>query len=287
LIKELAAKKHWIFDVDDCLYSMICGLHARIKARICDHANARPDILGAAAEWLGEQRLVTPPALGNFFPNIVKHTLRQALQADTWGEALRYFKEVYGDDYALIAPQPAFIAALKRAEALYGKDIGTYTNGPSWPLAGVMLHTQRVWQALGADLPFIEKRRRRTYDLINTVTEVLQNERLSGTATAAHFAKGTREHARSAMASLGVAPRDCVYFDDSIKALEAMAALGASTIWTWSSDTPPPPEDIALAKKIGAVRVQTPYDLVVWMVEELDLERRNVPHNDPARHFSP
>lgn len=282
MIRELSSRKHWIFDVDDCLYPMDCGLHGRIKAGICDHANARPDLLDAAARWLGVRRAVAPSDLGNFFPNIVKHIVGKALQTNEWGEPLRYFREVYGEDYALIEPQPEFIAALERAEKLHGKDIGCYTNGPSWPLAGVMLHTQRVWQALGANLPFIDRIRRRSYDLINTVTEALQAERESGKPAPAHFAKGTIEHARNAMALLKVDPKDCVYFDDSLPVLEKMAALGACVVWTWTSHTSPSPEDIALATKIGAIRVHTPYDLIVWMVEQLDLEAANAPQNAQA-----
>lgn len=230
-----------MFDVDDCLYRIDCGLHANVKVRICDHANQTPEIRRMADAWLGEDRDFNAADLGKAFPLIVmkfyeENPLRLA----------DYFDEVYGSDYDLIKPDPELVAAVTAAENA-GMRVCFYTNGPSSLVEDRHAHFEKVLSRLGFDENFVaravvtDQGSLNTYDLVRSVN--------------AGFGKPTPEGLANAVRDLGLVPEKTVFFDDGPKNLAPAKEAGMKVVWTWTTNDAPSAADSALAEKLGALKV--------------------------------
>lgn len=236
MLKEFAKRSTWVFDVDDCLYTIDCGLHDQIKKRICHHANDNDDIRGWTMNWLGEDRNIEPEDLGTVFPKIVSAFIKERPE-----QLEQYLDEVYGDDYSFIKPNSKLVRSFEEAQNR-GVRIVFYTNGPSSPEPTKNYHTQKVLQRLGFSQEFNNHARQNTYDLIKSVK--------------AGHGKPTEQGMKNFLTDLSIDPANALYFDDSPKNLRTGTNLGMRAIWTWTSKKRPKKADEDLAKDIGALKTR-------------------------------
>jgi len=226
----------YIFDVDDCLYPIDCGLHESIKKRICQHANATPSIRNMAKEWLGKDRDIMESDLGILFPLIVMQ-----YQKSSPDDLENYFDLVYGQDYDLIKKDTDLVAAIQTLKAK-GKDIYIYTNGPSSIDPSRDSHVQKVLKSLGFDDSFVQDMRNKTYDLKMSVN--------------AGVGKSTNQGFKNMLSHFNIQSKKAVFLDDGVKNLLPAKHFGLSAVWTWTTTKKPKQseQDLANDNDIPCVR---------------------------------
>lgn len=230
----------YIFDVDDTLYPIDCGLHDRIKERILAHARSAPEVLALALATNGRQE-IKEEDLNALFPRIVM------LYAEKSTAALdEYYAQIFGNDYHLIPKNPSLVKAIKDLQA-QGKRIVIYTNGPSAVAGQAPQHVQKALSALGFDADFIEAIRHETYDLTMSVKAGAGKPSLKGF--------------QNMLAHFNIKAKESVFIDDSVSNLATAHKLGLKTVWAWTSRKKPREQDNFQAAQIGALRIREIADI--------------------------